>query len=183
MGSIADFEVYALGYQYMVSHIFHIHVNPFQIVDEPTDTFGGYFQKGDWHDTLKGPTTWGREAPVRLRSQIDRFTGHVIMHCHYLWHQDQGMMIMLNVGGDEGTRYARARAYDPTCYTADFDQTKGGRGGHGWTAGWLTAAPLVVWSRVGASQLAALFGVIAALVTAVGWTLAGGRRRPRQALF
>jgi FtsP/CotA-like multicopper oxidase with cupredoxin domain len=116
VGDVVDLAVYGLGYHDYVAHIFHIHVNPFQLVDEPPDTYGGYFQKGDWHDTLKGPYTWDKSFKFRLRTQLDRFTGHVIVHCHYLWHQDLGMMTMLRVDGAEGTRAARGAAADPTCY-------------------------------------------------------------------
>ncbi|WP_198575784.1 multicopper oxidase family protein [Caulobacter hibisci] len=100
-----------------VSHPFHIHVNPFQIVkildpdgkdvSEPgaKDTFGiggddpqypGL--KGVWKDTL-----WVKSAqkvkngpyfPYTLvvRTRYQRYIGEYVLHCHILDHEDQGMM-------------------------------------------------------------------------------------------
>ena len=120
VGTLVDVSVYGLGYNNYIAHIFHAHVHSLQLMEEPPDTFGGYFQKGDWHDTIKGPPSWKVDAPFKFRTQIDRFTGKVLAHCHYLWHQDWGMMVMLQVDGKDGTRYPGARALDPTCY-ADTD--------------------------------------------------------------
>jgi len=100
-----------------VSHPFHIHVNPFQIVKilDPTgkdvsepgavDDFGldgvdpqypGL--KGVWKDTL-----WVKSAqkvengpylPYTLivRTRYQRYIGEYVLHCHILDHEDQGMM-------------------------------------------------------------------------------------------
>lgn len=110
-------EVYGLHYQNRLGHILHVHVNPFQLSEDPQDTWGGYFQRGDWHDTLKGPYTWTRETPVRLKMALDRFTGAQIVHCHYLWHQDRGMMYMFDIQGAEGRTVEVAPLLQPGCYT------------------------------------------------------------------
>jgi len=71
-----------------LSHPFHIHVNPFEIVD-------GYdsIPKGTWKDTLLVNTN----EPVRLRTRYEDFTGKFVLHCHILDHEDQGMMEMVEV--------------------------------------------------------------------------------------
>eukprot|EP00966_Prymnesium_polylepis_P051808 1199776-Prymnesium_polylepis.1 len=113
----------------MMHHIFHMHVQPFQLQAPPEDAVravaGAYFEEGDWHDTLRMPRASGglaarfsRPKPtVRVRLQTDAFTGTVVMHCHYLTHQDQGMMATFAVRGAEGTPYAPAPTLEPRgCY-------------------------------------------------------------------
>ena len=111
VGAVAEL---AIGGTAAMAHVFHMHVNPFQLQDSLGD--GAYFQKGDWHDTLQHPAG-GRldersmlsgSSTVRVRLQTDAFTGTVAMHCHYLVHEDQGMMGTLQIAGVEGTQYAGA---------------------------------------------------------------------------
>jgi peroxiredoxin len=69
------------------SHPFHIHVNPFEIVgyDGPNDRS----QVGRWRDTLyikEGET-------YRIRQRFLDFPGKTVFHCHFLDHEDQGMMV------------------------------------------------------------------------------------------
>ena len=80
-----------------VSHPFHIHVNPFEIVD-------GYdsIPKGTWKDTLLVNTN----KPVHLRTRYTDFTGKFVLHCHILDHEDQGMMEMVEVV-DKGAKSSR----------------------------------------------------------------------------
>lgn len=77
----------------LANHPFHIHVNPFEIVD-------GYgpFPPGTWKDTLLvfGPAD-GPSKPYRLRSRYEDFTGKFVLHCHILDHEDQGMMQTVDV--------------------------------------------------------------------------------------
>lgn len=66
---------------------YHQHVHPFQIVEganatDPDST--AYYQVGDWHDTLDGANT--------IRYQPTVFTGKLMIHCHNLVHEDEGMM-------------------------------------------------------------------------------------------
>lgn len=117
VGKAVELRVH--GATNMMHHIFHIHVNPFQLQDEPNErvreAVGDYFQRGDWHDTIRMPRT-GTSSPIRTRMQTDAFTGAVVMHCHYLTHQDQGMMGTVAVVGTEGSTYAEAERLDPRCY-------------------------------------------------------------------
>jgi FtsP/CotA-like multicopper oxidase with cupredoxin domain len=52
---------------------------------------------------------------VRVRFQTARYTGLWPLHCHYLWHQDMGMIGLVDVVGVEGQRSAHAKRLDPTC--------------------------------------------------------------------
>jgi FtsP/CotA-like multicopper oxidase with cupredoxin domain len=65
----------------IAGHPFHIHVNPFEMLDEATG-------KWYWKDTLfvqKG-------TKVRLRTRYEKFDGDFVLHCHILDHEDEGMM-------------------------------------------------------------------------------------------
>lgn len=72
-------------------HPFHIHVNPFQMVN-------GDGTPGDWRDTIIVPKMEnGKPGELRMRTRIDRFTGRFVLHCHILAHEDQGMMQLVEV--------------------------------------------------------------------------------------
>ncbi len=66
-------------------HIFHIHVNPFEVI-EPSG-------KRYWKDTL---FVKGGEK-VKLRSRYVRYVGKYVLHCHILPHEDLGMMEVVEV--------------------------------------------------------------------------------------
>lgn len=124
VGAVTELHI---GGTSVMHHVFHMHVNPFQLMDEPPAAtraaVGNYIEKGDWHDTFRLPieSSFGMMAamgagPVRARFQTDRFTGLVPVHCHYLVHEDQGMLAAIEISGEEGTRFHKAEALDPTCY-------------------------------------------------------------------
>jgi len=96
------------------AHPLHLHVNPYQIISMPQASIGnGYFQVGDWHDTLL--VEGGNSITVRMN--VDTFTGKLVVHCHILEHEDEGMMAWINVAGTEGATYSGNTALDSTCYT------------------------------------------------------------------
>lgn len=98
-----------------VSHPFHIHVNPFQIV-EILDPMGRDVSgeaevpgadpqyrglKGLWKDTLwvesmiTNPADKGNpkmQYKIVVRTRYERYIGDFVLHCHILDHEDQGMM-------------------------------------------------------------------------------------------
>lgn len=92
-------------------HPFHVHINAYQILNEPTDTVGNFFRAGDWHDTIVMP-----DYRTELRFQTDRFTGPQVVHCHELAHEDVGMIAVSLITGTEGTRYDGAESIDATCF-------------------------------------------------------------------
>ncbi|WP_252181311.1 multicopper oxidase family protein [Azospirillum sp. B4] len=117
---------------YSVSHPFHIHVNPFQIVavynekgrdvslpgavdDDGDNQFAGL--KGAWKDTLWVKTNLSAFAPpgfkadpnppvhyyrLIVRTRYERYIGEFVLHCHILDHEDQGMMQNVEIGISDG---------------------------------------------------------------------------------
>jgi FtsP/CotA-like multicopper oxidase with cupredoxin domain len=77
-------------------HPFHIHVNPFQVVessDPGLDT-------GVFKDTVAIPPVQddGRPGYVVIRSRFQRYIGRFVLHCHILGHEDAGMMLLVEIG-------------------------------------------------------------------------------------
>jgi L-ascorbate oxidase len=115
-----------------VSHPYHIHVNPFQIVkiiapDGKTDVsapgavdnFGKDQNgnpvidpqypglKGVWKDTLfvKNVAPGGGpsgEYTIIVRTRYERYIGDFVLHCHILDHEDQGMMENIRIALPDG---------------------------------------------------------------------------------
>ena len=102
-----------------VSHPFHIHVNPFQIVkildadgndvsalgssDGGDPQYGGL--KGVWKDTLwiKNPgTSKDSRYTIVVRTRYQRYIGSFVLHCHILDHEDQGMMQNISIALPDG---------------------------------------------------------------------------------
>jgi len=84
LNAVEEWEVYNHTAE---SHPFHIHVNPFQMVE------GGNVEPGTWLDTVN-------LAPferIRFRTRFETFTGTFVFHCHNLTHEDLGMMQAIEV--------------------------------------------------------------------------------------
>ena len=67
-------------------HPYHIHVNPFQIIEE-----GGVRipdEETIWRDTVFVP----QDETIITRTHYQRFDGEFVLHCHILDHEDNGMM-------------------------------------------------------------------------------------------
>jgi FtsP/CotA-like multicopper oxidase with cupredoxin domain len=89
-------------------HPFHIHVNPFQILEvfDPNNPPETQLTKMKapyvWHDTIAIPASTGTiGAPnvgyVKIRSRFVDFPGTFVLHCHILDHEDRGMMQMVKI--------------------------------------------------------------------------------------
>ncbi|HEX2058643.1 MAG TPA: multicopper oxidase family protein [Actinomycetota bacterium] len=74
-------------------HVFHIHVNPFQMERAGP---GGKSQRV-WKDTVLVPQTASPQEPLNVYTKYDDFTGKFVFHCHILDHEDLGMMEALKV--------------------------------------------------------------------------------------
>jgi FtsP/CotA-like multicopper oxidase with cupredoxin domain len=75
-------------------HPFHIHVNPFQIV-EISD---GSMPAGRWMDTVPiPPGSMDTPGYVVMRTRVQKFTGDFVQHCHILGHEDRGMMQLIRI--------------------------------------------------------------------------------------
>lgn len=109
-----------------VSHPFHIHVNPFQVVrildpkgrdvsgpdavDDADGTVDTQYRglKGVWKDSLwvkniaNPPGSPGGVYTVVVRTRYQRYIGDFVLHCHILDHEDQGMMQLIRVALPDG---------------------------------------------------------------------------------
>jgi FtsP/CotA-like multicopper oxidase with cupredoxin domain len=103
----------------LISHPFHIHVNPFQVVeifDPVTMEKPLIFDKDYvWYDTIAIPPSFnylpdgktprrdkdGKQVYVpgyvKIRSRFVDFAGIFVLHCHILGHEDRGMMQLVEV--------------------------------------------------------------------------------------
>ncbi|MBB5062213.1 multicopper oxidase family protein [Granulicella mallensis] len=99
-------------------HIFHIHVNPFEVMDVthdgksiygahgeclvPPDSVGLQNQYcGMWH-TFKDTVFVQNKYQVHIRTTYDRYIGEFVIHCHILDHEDGGMMTNVEIVPDLG---------------------------------------------------------------------------------
>lgn len=70
-------------------HPFHIHINPFQVISingEPVDLHG-------YRDTVGVPAN----GEVVIRTRYKDFDGKFVLHCHILFHEDHGMMQVVEI--------------------------------------------------------------------------------------
>ena len=71
-------------------HPVHIHVNPFQVVRHAGRMYTPPYV---WQDTIALPSgSEAAPASVLLRQRQADFTGESVLHCHFLGHEDRGMM-------------------------------------------------------------------------------------------
>lgn len=93
---LGDIEEFVIGTQNSgqigAGHPFHIHVNPFEVVEEWIENPDGSRTtlpvERDWRDTL----IMEHGHRYRIRTRIETFVGTFVHHCHILDHEDQGMM-------------------------------------------------------------------------------------------
>jgi FtsP/CotA-like multicopper oxidase with cupredoxin domain len=71
-------------------HTFHIHVNPFQV----TKLNGKRVKGVRWNDDI---TVGPYGGTVTMRTRFTDFTGKFVIHCHVLFHEDNGMMAAVQV--------------------------------------------------------------------------------------
>jgi FtsP/CotA-like multicopper oxidase with cupredoxin domain len=105
-------------------HIFHIHVNPFEVVDVTTTNAAGqqesiYDANGNCKPSLIKPDKQGlvnqycsmyhvfrdtvfveNNYQVHVRTFYDRYIGEFVIHCHILDHEDAGMMLNIEIVPD-----------------------------------------------------------------------------------
>jgi FtsP/CotA-like multicopper oxidase with cupredoxin domain len=119
-----------VNYGVATNHPFHIHINPFQVVQvfapNPGDPYRDYFAflnaaaaRGYpiWSDVVPLPiadTTSGGQVKtagyVVIKQRYLNFTGEFVMHCHILGHEERGMMQNLNVYPSRASAAAASRA-------------------------------------------------------------------------
>lgn len=86
------------------AHPFHIHVNPFQVIEvfDPGMPEEHRLYKPPaprpWQDTVAIPRRVGAaQGYVKIRHRFDDFVGSFVLHCHILEHEDRGMMQLVRV--------------------------------------------------------------------------------------
>ncbi|TPX31479.1 hypothetical protein SmJEL517_g05185 [Synchytrium microbalum] len=113
LGTVEELDIWGRGGS---AHPIHMHVTHLQIVsfyDASTQSYNAannpyvkyYGQLGDWRDTvpaLPGKTT--------VRYTMTRYTGEIVVHCHFLAHEDTGMMSTIYVSPN-----TQACTYPSTC--------------------------------------------------------------------
>eukprot|EP01052_Picozoa_sp_SAG31_P004361 SAG31_NODE_180_length_21118_cov_62.152671_2_plen_626_part_00 len=96
VGKVCDVEDLVLQGRGATPHPMHIHVNHFQVVEyldcDGNDAANGrtypyWGEIGDWRDTMGALT-----GSLRVRYVLDKYGGNIMMHCHFLMHEDVGMM-------------------------------------------------------------------------------------------
>ena len=101
IGSVVEWQ-----FERLAAHPLHTHINPFQVQEIspnsllPNTTLdGGWFEAGDYYDTLLIPMMLGANATnpnlVPLRLQPGPYAGYTVTHCHFLMHEDAGCMHMM----------------------------------------------------------------------------------------
>jgi FtsP/CotA-like multicopper oxidase with cupredoxin domain/peroxiredoxin len=92
------------------NHPFHIHVNPFWVINRVRTVGKGKAQFEEeelinqWHDTVL--VADGDRVTIRIPFD-KKLTGATVFHCHNLDHEDQGMMMRIIIDapkGNAGTR-------------------------------------------------------------------------------
>jgi FtsP/CotA-like multicopper oxidase with cupredoxin domain len=86
-------------------HPIHVHVNDFQVTEYFDPTTGlrtGPDKFGVDNANVPAPTMGAGEAVVQpgrlsMRTRFDDFIGLYVMHCHRLNHEDNGLMMLVNV--------------------------------------------------------------------------------------
>lgn len=78
-------------------HPFHIHVNPFYLVQSFNPAPNAVQPPlNQWMDTITVPGSDPNNPAdvgwVKFRMRVEDFTGSTVLHCHILAHEDQGMM-------------------------------------------------------------------------------------------
>lgn len=101
LGSTEEWTIRNLTYE---PHPIHIHVNPFQVV-----AIDGR-PSGERH--LRDSALVPPFGSITIRHRFLDFTGVYPMHCHILFHEDHGMMTLLEVHGPEGPQGPPAHAVD-----------------------------------------------------------------------
>ncbi len=86
LGALEEWTIYNDSPEW---HPFHIHVNDFQVIKvngEPVDMV-------TWEDTRGLPP----HGSITIRHRFLDFTGKYVFHCHLLFHEDHGMMGVVEV--------------------------------------------------------------------------------------
>lgn len=91
--NIGTDEVWLLTNTTGAAHPFHIHVNPFKVIEFNGNAIAEADQV--WWDTFYIPAG----GSIKIRHRFTNYPGKFVFHCHILIHEDLGMMQDVNVNG------------------------------------------------------------------------------------
>jgi FtsP/CotA-like multicopper oxidase with cupredoxin domain len=117
----------------VIPHPFHIHTNPFQLMSIKGKSIRENGAEPVWMDTLSMPNATVNlktpptdpKTPITItrtnfvtRQRYDDFTGEYVLHCHFLGHEDRGMMFSVQTVCPEGNphsagKYGRSTVLPP----------------------------------------------------------------------
>jgi FtsP/CotA-like multicopper oxidase with cupredoxin domain len=121
---LGDKEEWTIWNETSLSHPFHIHINPFQVLEvfdpnvDPVNPVK--YPNPVWQDVINVPAALKAKPNtpakptdnalilgpdnkaltpgyVKIRSRFVDFTGNYVLHCHILAHEDRGMMQLVRV--------------------------------------------------------------------------------------
>ena len=117
VGRLCDIEDVVINGNGATPHPMHFHVNHFQLISYSgnANTLANWGEVGDWRDTIPA-----LNGVTRFRHALDGHGGNVMVHCHFLWHEDQGMMdryyvAALNADGTAPVEPCSATGTDTFC--------------------------------------------------------------------
>ncbi len=117
-------EEWTLINEDIFQHPFHIHVNPFQVIEVngvPTHDKTWNVDPEIWWDVFRLPphtSQKGNPPSVKVRMYFrPDAPGLTVYHCHILPHEDNGMMasVYINKKGDSGTTTPQVNPNCPDC--------------------------------------------------------------------
>ncbi|HWM89709.1 MAG TPA: multicopper oxidase domain-containing protein [Thermoanaerobaculia bacterium] len=128
MGTAAEWTV---SNDTVIPHPFHIHTNPFQLFSIKGKSIGENGAEPVWMDTLSMPNATADPksppadptTPIKItrtnfviRQRYEDFTGEYVLHCHFLGHEDRGMMFSVQtVCQDNPAKYGVPSISKPEC--------------------------------------------------------------------
>lgn len=88
--TVNTYEVWDISSQCMMDHVFHMHINDFQVlgISGGYAGYGIFTQIPAYKDSVLVP----REGTVSLLVRVLDYTGMTMFHCHIVDHEDIGMM-------------------------------------------------------------------------------------------
>ncbi|MDH5561181.1 MAG: multicopper oxidase family protein [Deltaproteobacteria bacterium] len=92
---LGDAEEWTIRNNTPRSHPFHIHVNPFQIIE----INGEKLKEPIWRDTVDIP----KKGYLKMRTRLLDFEGRFVLHCHNIPHEEKGMMQLVAVVKDKAS--------------------------------------------------------------------------------
>lgn len=103
-------------------HVFHIHINPFQVVSTyDLDGKKVVYPEPIWQDSITLPNNTNPNdvnnpsTEVVIRQRFEDYTGPYVLHCHFLGHEDRGMMLTVQTVCPDGTWSEASPDGSPDC--------------------------------------------------------------------